>query len=247
MSTQQFFIQYIQTTLFMILGLRAFRAWQKSREESAAHLATATLLFGINSLIGAINSTLFDASLGETPPRWDSILSSTLLYLSIFFFLRFLGGFVRFPKWVTIAYGVATLVNVVLAAIERPTFRFDPAKGLVDIPGVTNPIDYRTYVGYVLLYLAVAFGGLFVAFLLFGLKVNGLARFRMLSISAGFFLLFVVIGLIPRLIFGDPSVQTIQDLLAVVRYVALGSAPLLLLGFAPPRWVKSRFGAASAE
>lgn len=241
MKADQFVIQYVQAALFLLLGYRAFRSWHRSREQRAANLAWATVLFAANSLMGAVNSSIYDASLGEVAPRWNSIISSTLIYVSVFFFFRFLASFVKFPRWAEVVFAVATLANIVLSAIERPDFRFDPAKGLVDIPGVSNPIDYRAYVGYVLLYLAVAFGGLFFAFLVYGLRLSGLARFRMLSISGGFFLLFVVIGLLPRLLFGNPSASTIQNVLAVVRYMALGSAPLLLAGFAPPRWLSDRF------
>lgn len=246
MTTQQLVVQYLQAALFLALGYRASRAWVRDRDQRAHHLMFATVLFALNSLISAINSTVYDSSMGEIPPRWLTVLSSVIIYLSIYFFLRFLGDFVRFPRWVEIVFGLATVVNIVLAVIERPEFRFDPKRGLVDIPGVTNPISYRAYVGYVLLYLAAAFGALFLAFLVYGLRVRGLARARMLLISGGFFLLFVAIGLIPRLLFGDPSAESIADLLAVVRYLALGSAPLLLLGFAPPRWVTRRYGGASA-
>lgn len=245
MTSQALVVQYIQTVLFLALGVRAFLAWRRGRDLRARHLAVATILFAANSLLSAINATVFDASLGQTPPRWDTIIGSTMLYLSIYFFLRFLAEFVTIPRWILAAIGVLTLGNIVLAAIEQPEFRFDPKRGLVDIPGVSNPIDYRAYIGYVLAYLALAFGVMFLSFLIFGLRVHGLARFRMLCISGGFFLLFVVIGLIPRLLFGDPSARAIADLLEVVRFLALGSAPLLLIGFAPPRWIVRRFSVPS--
>lgn len=247
MTTEQFIIQYTQTLLFLALAVRAASGWRRTRELRARHLALATGLFGLNSLISAINATVFDASKGELPPRWDAIAGSTIIYLSIYFFMRFLGEFGRFPRWVDIVIAITTGVNIVLAVIERPEFRFDPKRGLVDIPGVSNPIDYKAYVGYLLLYLAVAFGALFLAFLVYGLRVRGLARFRMLSISGGFFLLFVVVGLLPRLIFGNPHPETIADILAVARYVVLVSAPLLLIGFAPPKWVTRRFGQPATE
>src|SRR5207247_10305073 len=112
---------------------------------------------------------------------------------------------------------LATAFNIVLSIIERPDLRFDPKKGLVDIPGVHNPISYRGYLGYILLYLAVAFGFLAVAFLVYGARSSGLARFRMISIGGGFFLFFVVIGLLPRILFGDPSAQTIKNLINVLQ------------------------------
>lgn len=246
MTTEQFIIQYLQTALFTLLGVRSFLSWRRSRDDRARYLALATGIFALNSLIGAANATIFQASEGEVVPDWDRIITSTLTYVYVYFFFRFLAEFVHFPKWVEILFGFATAAGIVLGAIEKPDFRFDPEVGLVPIPGVENPIDYRTYVGYVLLYLAFAFALLFITFLVFGLRGRGLARFRMLMISSGFFLLFVVIGLIPRLLFGNPSIDTIQDLLAVVRYIALGSAPLLLIGFAPPKWITRRFNGSAA-
>jgi hypothetical protein len=247
MTTEQFIIQYVQTSLFLLLGVRSYLSWKRSRDDRARHLALATGLFALNSLIGAINATLFQSAQGEVVPDWDRIVSSTITYVYVYFFFRFLADFVRFPKWVEALFGLATVAGIVLGAIEKPDFRFDPEVGLIPIPGVENPIDYKAYVGYVLLYLALAFGLMFITFLVFGLKGKGLARFRMLMISGGFFLLFVVIGLIPRLLFGSPSPETIQDVLAVVRYIALGSAPLLLIGFAPPRWVIGRFNGSASN
>ena len=246
MTTEQFIIQYTQTALFLLLGVRAYLSWARTHDDRARYLALATGIFALNSLIGAVNATIFQASKDEVVPDWDRIITSTLTYLYVYFFFRFLAEFVHFPKWVEALFGLATLGGIVLGGIEKPDFRFDPEVGLVPIPGVDNPIDYRTYVGYVLLYLALAFGLMFITFLVFGVRGRGLARFRMLMISSGFFLLFVVIGLLPRLIFGDLSAKTIHDLLAVVRYIALASAPLLLIGFAPPKWISSRFNGTAA-
>jgi len=116
----------------------------------------------------------------------------------------------------------------------------------VEIQGVHNLISYRTYLWVAIGYLALAFGVLWVSFALYGLRVQGLARFRMLSISGGFFLIFLVVGMIPLLLFSNPSLGAIQQLLRVLRYLVLASAPLLLLGFAPPGWVARRFGASGS-
>lgn len=241
MRNSQLFTSYLQATFFFALGLRAVSRWTKTHDAAQSHMALATGLFGLSSLISALNTTFFDTTAGELVPRWISVTSGIITYLSIYAFLLFLSNFIHYPRWVHALSLVATAAFIVLSIIERPDRIFDPNKGVVPIPGVSNPIPYLTYVGYAIAYLAVAFGALWVAFAIYGFRVRGLARFRMLSIAGGFFLLFVVIGLLPRLLFGNPSSSTITSLLSVVRYVALGSAPLLLIGFTPPRFVTNRF------
>ena len=193
-------------------------------------------------MISAVSSTIWDSTLLEQPPRALSLISTVIIFLSVYWFLRFLSDFIHFPKWINPILIAITAVNIVLSVIERPDLRFDPQKGIVPIPGVDNPISYRAYIGYLLIYLAVAFGLLALAFAVYGVRTAGLARFRMLSIASGFFLLFVVIGLLPRLLFGNPSLETIRALTNIVQYVALLAAPLLFVGFAPPVWVRRLVG-----
>ena len=241
MRTTQLITQYIQALLFAAIGLRTVRGWLRTRDRKQAHLAVATVLFAANSLIGAINTTLYNSALGQQPPRLDSIISGAVLLSSVFAFILFLTDFIPTPRWLVSTAAAITVIVIVGNAIERPDLRFDPTKGIVHIAGVHNFIGYRTWIGFLLGVLVVAFGILWLAFFVFGLRVHGLARFRMMSIAGGFFLLFVVIGLLPRLLFGNPSAKTIRDLVNVLSYVALGTAPLLFLGFAPPKWVTRRF------
>jgi len=241
MRTSALVTSYIQAAIFVALGMSCVATWSRQRDRRSAHLAFAAGLFGTSSLLGAITSTIYDSTKGESAPRWETILSSIIIFLSIYFFLLFLSDFIPFPRTVHVLIIVATLVNIVLAFIIRPDIRFDPKKGIVPISGVHNPFSYKAYLGYVLVYLAIAFGVLAVAFLVYGFRSAGLARFRMLTIGTGFLLLCVVIGLIPRLLFGNPTAETIRHLSTVVQYVALVSAPLLYVGFAPPAFVRSRF------
>jgi len=237
--TSDLILSYIQAALFLAVGGRSLQGWLKNRTVRHAHIAFATVLFGIQSLVSAISSTIYDS--GEQP-RWISIITTILLFAAIYGFILFLSDFLPFPKWVHALTLVTILFSVVMTIIEKPDFRFDPETfELVPIPGISNPIAYLTWVGILLIILAVAFGLLWVAFLVYGLRVRGLARFRMISISLGFFLIFLVVGLLPRLLFGDPSAETIKTFLDIVRYLALASAPLLFLGFTPPKFVTRRF------
>jgi hypothetical protein len=242
MRDSQLVTSYIQAIVFVALGVRVTLAWMRERDRRSAHLAAAGVLFGLQSLISAISGTVWDSTKLETPPHALSVVTSILLFVAVFEFLQLLGDFITYPRWAHALSPIALAVNVIFAIIERPDIRFDPERGIVPIEGVSNPISYKVYIGWVLAYLAVAFGVLAFAFLAYGMRTHALARFRMLTIGAGFLLFFVVIGLLPRMLYGDPTAEVIQDLLTILQYVALLVGPLLLLGFAPPRVVRSRFG-----
>jgi hypothetical protein len=234
---------YIQAVIFVALGLRCIAAYLRERDQRSRDLAIAAGLFGLSTLIGAVSATIWDQARLEQPPRAFTVVSTIVIFLAVYAFLRFLMDFIPFPKWLHAIFVAATGVNIVLGIVERPDLRFDPERGLVPIPGVDNPVSYRGFIGYVLIYLAICFGVLALSFAVYGFRSGGLARFRMLSIASGFFLLFVVIGLLPRLLFGNPSAETIRNLSNITRYVGLFAAPLLFVGFAPPGWVRRMVGA----
>lgn len=241
MRTSQLATTYISAFLFSLVGLRTFLRWRRDRVLRQAHMALATGLFGLGQIVSAISSTLYDATKAEVAPHWLSAVSGTITYLAIFAFLVFLSDFIPVPSWAFGIAAVVTLFFIVLASVEQPDLRFDPEKGLVPIPGIDNPIGFRAYLWMAIGYLAATFGILWIAFAVYGVRVHGLARFRMLSIAAGFLLIFLAIGLIPLLLFGNPTATTITNVGNVIRYLALGSAPLLFLGFAPPGFVTRRF------
>lgn len=235
---------YIQAAIFAALGLRCVAVYLRERDGRSRDLAFAAGLFGLNSLMSAISRSIWDPALLEQPPRAFTIVTTTIIFLAVYAFLRFLMDFISFPGWLHVVIVGATFANIALGIIERPDLRFDPQRGLVSIPGVENPISYRAFIGYILVYLAVCFGAMALSFAVYGFRSAGLARFRMLSIASGFFLLFAIIGLLPRLLFGNPSAETIRNLTNVARYVGLFSAPLLFVGFAPPEWVRRLVGRA---
>jgi hypothetical protein len=241
MRTTALVTGYIEAGFFMFLGVRCILAWRRQNDRVSGHLAIATGLFGLSSLVSALSTTLFDQTKGHLPPRAWSIIASIIGLLAIYAFLVFLSDFVAFPAWLMGIFGVATLAWIVLAIIERPDLTFDANFNRVAIPGVHNPIHYLTYIGAVLIYYAIVLGILWIAFFVNGIRLNGLARLRMLLIAAGFFLLFVAIGLIPRLLFGKPDSSTNRDIITTVEYIAIASAPFLLLGFAPPKWLSNRY------
>jgi hypothetical protein len=233
---------YLQALIFAVLAVRCIASWLRDRDLRSAHLALAAGLFASSSLMGAVTNTFIDATKAEVTPRWETIASTVILFLSIYAFLLFLSDFVRYPAFVHVVIIAVTVVSIVFAFIERPDLKLNfKTFQLEKIPGIHNPLAYKTYIGVVLAYLAIAFGVLALAFLTYGFRTGGLARFRMVCIGSGFLLFCIVIGLLPRLLFGDPTAHTIKTLLNVLTYVALVTGPLLLLGFAPPKFVRDRF------
>jgi hypothetical protein len=184
---------------------------------------------------------LYDPAKLQFAPDWLQRVSSIIGLLAIYGFLLFLGDFVDFHRALQVLFALATVASVVLAAIERNNLRFDPKRGLLVDPTIKNPINYKTFIGALLIYYAIVLAILWISFFINALRVSGLARARMGLISAGFFLLFVVVGLLPRLLFGGVDPKTIKDILQVAEWVAVVSAPLLFLGFAPPKWLSNRF------
>jgi hypothetical protein len=237
MRTTQLITGYISAAFFLLLGIRSIQGWMRQKDTTSAHLALATGSFGVSTLIGAITTTLIDSTKGEVAPRWEQILSSILILLAVYEFLLFLSDFVKFPQWLRALFGVGTIVWIVLSVIERPDLTFDQNFKQVPIRGVHNPIHYLTFVGAFLVYLAVVFGILWIVFLINGARLRGLARFRMFFIAAGFFLLFVAVGLLPRILFGSPNENTVKTVFQIVEWVAVASAPLLFVGFTPPAFV----------
>ena len=68
MRTTQLITSYIQAALFLALGIRAVTGWFRRRDKTSAHLAWATGLFGLSSLVSAISGTVYDSLKGQTPP-----------------------------------------------------------------------------------------------------------------------------------------------------------------------------------
>ena len=241
MRTTQLVTGYISTIFFLGLGIRCTMSWLQQRDKTSAHLAVATALFGLSQLINVISTSVYDQTKLKFPPSWIGIVSGVIGLLAIYGFLVFLGDFVDFPTAIRGLFALATLVSVIFTIIERPDLRFDPKLGLVKVPGIHNPINYRTYIGAVLIYYAIVLAILWISFFVNALRVTGLARARMGLIAGGFFLLFVVVGLLPRLVFGSVDPKTLNNVLQIAEYIAIVSAPLLFLGFAPPKWLSDRF------
>jgi hypothetical protein len=230
-NNTQLITSYTQTALFLLLAARCIFTWSRAKDRRSAHLAVATSLYSINSLISAINTTIYKPIV-EQPPRWESILSSFILYAAVYAFLLFLADFVQFPNWLKWLAAASTVVNMLLSIFIHAE---------VKIVGGRLVITHRTYVLYVLAYLAVAFGILGFTFLFYGMRVHGLARFRLASIGTAFTILFVLIGLLPLLLFENPTTKQLSTLTTYFSWIGLATAPMLFVGFATPRWISKIF------
>lgn len=90
------------------------------------------------------------------------------------------------------------------------------------------------------LYLGAGFGVIAAVFAINGGRIQKPARGRMLSIAAGFGLLCVSAGVVPRILIGRPSSNTIAWVIIINQGLILLSAPLLFLGFTPPAGLLQR-------
>src|SRR5438105_3375668 len=147
MRTTALVTGYISTAFFLALGIRCANSWMQQRDKTSGHLAIATGLFGMSQLISVISTTVYNQAKLETPPTWLTIVSGIIGLLAIYGFLVFLSDFVNFPRAIIALFGLATLVSIVFTIIERPDLRLDPTRGIVKIPGVSNPVNYRSYIG----------------------------------------------------------------------------------------------------
>jgi hypothetical protein len=248
MRTTSLVTGYLQAAVFIALAIRALLAWSRQRDTSSAHLAWATGVYGINSLVSAISQTVFDSSkaMPSVAPHWLQALMGALGFVAIYAFLVFLWDFVPFPQWLRAFFGIATVAWIVIGIFESIGIRRIGPNTLVLVPGPHNPISLQKYIGAVLAYYAVVYGILWITFVVNGFRLQGLARARMLCIGAGFLLLFVVIGLLPRLFFGKViRIGTFENnLLIAAAYIGLAAAPLLFLGFTPPKWLARGYATA---
>lgn len=239
MQTAQDALRWASAGAFLILAARAVAGWMGRRERAEAHLAWAMGLFGA-AMLSLVTVSLAYPS-GATrlfPPEPLRLMTPILVLLSLYAFLLFLSDFVRFPLWAHLAAVGATLLMIILTVIERPDIAIVDLK-IVRVP-VHNPMDFIAFVKLLYWYLAAGFGILAVSFLFYGVRVEGLARLRMLLIAVGFALLFVSSGIVPRLLIGRPSSSTIAWVIVVNQALIILSAPLLFLGFTPPRAITRR-------
>ena len=246
-SSLDLLFPYAFATVFLAVGIRAFLGWRRNSAAPQAHLAIATGLFGLNQLISALNQTIYprqdvDVATVCAYPRGLSIVSSILLFASMYAFLFFLADFLTYPAWARAGSVVVTLVCIGLAIITPVARASDPVTHrFVNCPEATAG-DVRLFninLLVVLIWLTVAFGVLTVSFLRYSGRVSGLAKVRMRSIGSGFGLILLAIMLIAVLL--QQRGTGFEIFARIIQLVVLIAAPLLLIGFTPPAWLARRY------
>lgn len=234
MQTAQDALGWAAAGVFLILAAAAVAGWLARRERGEARLAWAMGLFGASLLA---RSAVALAYTGR-PPEPLRVMTPILILLSVYAFMIFLADFVRFAWWAHLIAAGLTLVMVALTVIEKPDIALVNGQ-IVHTPG-HNLMDFVAFVKLLYAYLAASFGFLALVFIAYGRRVAGMARGRMLTTAAGFAVLFVSAGIVPRVLIGRPAGTTIAWILIANLALIIVSAPLLFLGFTPPAKILQR-------
>ena len=215
-------LRYAQTALYVALGVVAVGGWVRHRGGARAWLA---LTFGTLALVTILGRILPDDSAPRSPG--DYAYRSLLVLIALFPYclFRFAASFRSRPRWLEAAALAMTV------ALCFTVFLFDhlPTGDEDATWGRTFGLWIRAFLLHWVLLSS------FVAFDLWrsgrGQPTVSRRRMRLLSFgSMGLALALVVAGIAG----GGGSSPTTQ---LAVQVLALASAPLFLVGFAPPRFV----------
>ncbi|HVL50046.1 MAG TPA: GAF domain-containing protein, partial [Actinomycetota bacterium] len=210
----------VQNVAFGLLGILAVAHWRRRPGPAAGWLA-ATL--GSLATVVAVGSFLPD-ELNDPSLLWTGKVLLTILAMFPYFLFRFMSTFVRQPRWLNNSAAVLT-GTVVVASLSLPGF-----------PAVNEALP-PVFVGFLVLFVTdwLLLSSVVAVRLWQGGKGQpGVARRRMRTLSlgtAGLALALLVSSL-------SPSGQQATPAAFVVQFIALATAPLFLLGFAPPRLVR---------
>lgn len=211
---------YVQTGLYLVLGVAAINGWIRRRGPARAWLAAT---FGVLSLVTLLGLVLPEDPEPRSPDDWVARTSLVLIVLFPYFLFRFAATFRTRPRPVE-AVALAATVGLGVTA-----YFFH------EIPGEGESWG-SGFGAWVLIFLVqwVALS-VVVAYELWrsgrGQPTVSRRRMRLLSFGAiGLALALVLAGTA-----GSGGGSTSTQL--VVQLLALASAPLFLLGFAPPRFL----------
>ena len=213
-------LRYVQTALYVALGVVAITAWFRRRGAARAWLAAT---FGVLALVTLLGLVLPD----EVEPRsigdWVGRSLVVLIVLFPYFLFRFAATFRTRPPWLdVVALAVTGALGVTLYVFhELPGEGEDWGQGWA-----------LWVLGFLVQWVALS---AIVAFELWrsgrGQPTVSRRRMRLLSFgSIGLALALVLAGTA-----GSGGGSTVTQL--VVQLLALASAPLFLVGFAPPRFL----------
>ena len=213
-------LSYVQTALFVTLGVAAINAWIRRRGAARAWLAAT---FGILSLVTLLGLVLPEESQPRSPAEWVGRSLLVLIVLFPYFLFRFAASFRTRPKWVeALALAVTVTLGVTIYFFHELPGEGEPWGGgfglwVVRLPRPMGVAERHRRLR------ALAVGA--------GQPTVSRRRMRLLSFgSIGLALALVLAGAA-----GSGGGSTVTQV--AVQLLALASAPLFLLGFAPPRWL----------
>ena len=211
---------YVQTALFVAVGALAISNWVRRRGATRAWLAAT---FGVLALVTILGLVVPDENPGRSPGDWVRRAMLLLIVLFPYFLFRFAASFRSRPLWLE----VVALAFTAGLAVTIYVFH--------ELPGEDEPWG-RGFGLWVLAFLVqwVSLSAV-VAVELWrsgrGQPTVSRRRMRVLSCaSMGLALALVLSGAA-----GSGGGNTATEL--AVQLLALASAPLFLIGFAPPRFL----------
>jgi PAS domain S-box-containing protein len=206
--------------MFVVLGLVAVREWVTRRTPSSAYMACAFGLLGVVVLAGQFipNDRTSEVVL------WATRLEIVGVVLFPFFLYRFVATLIEIPRPIEVTADVLTAAAAIWSL------------GLPHLPG---PGDRPGWLVFFLLLLATEW--LFVSgqvvYRLYqaGTGQPATVRLRMRTLSMGS--AGISIGLV--LAVTVPESSRVSWVSVATQVLAIASGPLFLLGFAPPRLVRT--------
>jgi signal transduction histidine kinase len=218
----------VQLLAFVALALVSLRQWRRRRGESAAWVAAT---FGVIGGVLVAGRLLPVSPSGQALWPWATKALLAVLFLFPYFLYRFLASIQQTKPWLSrLAPTLTGLVVVLSLAVPRlPT-------------GSHRPVWFLLYLAVLVAQWTLLSGGVAVHLWRSGAAEASIARKRMRMLAsgaAGLALIILVAGATPG---HRPEAVTI-----ITQLLALGSAAMLYLGFAPPKLLRQAWRQSEEE
>ena len=211
-------LEVLQPVVYGGLGIVAFAQWWRHRGQAAAWLAASLSVLSVVVVAGELLPESPDGPLEV----WAGKLMVAVLVLFPYFLYRFMTSFLTPVRWVRAA---ATGVTVALAlgALVLPEFPAD---------GEPRPAWFEIYIAVLLLQWVFLSGLVAVRLWRAGRGQPMVARRRMQTMSIGAAALALAL-----VVAGEVSSEGAGAEM-IVGLLALAAGPLILVGFAPPAFLR---------
>lgn len=214
-------LQVLQLFIFGGLGIVAVIHWRRHPGGASAWLAAT---FGILGVVVVVARFLPEGSDDPTVLWARKAMVATLVLIPYCLF-RFMASLIRPIRWIWVTAPIVTGA-VALGALVLPAFPDE---------GEARPVWYQVYIGALLIQWVFLTGVVAIRLWRAGRGQPIVARRRMRTMSAG------ATGLALALVIGGESSNG-DATAVVVQLLAVGAAPLMLAGFAPPYPLRVAWG-----